>query len=103
MWCLDSFIVCLCFFFFKLSTAFDMRISDCSSDVCSSDLHLDNSLLPSRESRAQSSSPLKRQRRGLCGGLPASSAPPVRKSHKSRLQFGIDTYSLTINETISLI
>src|SRR3546814_6068779 len=38
-------IVCLCyfvfyyvFFFFKQKTAYDMRISDWSSDVCSSDL-----------------------------------------------------------------
>src|SRR3546814_8129632 len=31
----------LCFFFFfKQKTAYDMRISDWSSDVCSSDLHL---------------------------------------------------------------
>src|SRR3546814_2168535 len=27
------------FFFFKQNTAYDMRISDWSSDVCSSDLH----------------------------------------------------------------
>src|SRR3546814_2312307 len=27
-----------CFFFFKQKTAYDMRISDWSSDVCSSDL-----------------------------------------------------------------
>src|SRR3546814_11321419 len=27
-------------FFFKQKTAYDMRISDCSSDVCSSDLSL---------------------------------------------------------------
>src|SRR3546814_5112696 len=27
-----------CFFFFKQKTAYDMRISDLSSDVCSSDL-----------------------------------------------------------------
>src|SRR3546814_6855378 len=34
-------VVCLfgfCFFFFKQKTAYDMRISDWSSDVCSSDL-----------------------------------------------------------------
>src|SRR3546814_11642413 len=29
---------CLLFFFFKQKTAYDMRISDWSSDVCSSDL-----------------------------------------------------------------
>src|SRR3546814_15619473 len=30
--------MCLCFFFFKQKTAYEMRISDWSSDVCSSDL-----------------------------------------------------------------
>src|SRR3546814_10895328 len=29
----------ICFFFFKQKTAYEMRISDWSSDVCSSDLH----------------------------------------------------------------
>src|SRR3546814_5701532 len=33
-------VVCVyCFFFFKQKTAYEMRISDWSSDVCSSDLH----------------------------------------------------------------
>src|SRR3546814_6394758 len=32
------FILCI-FFFFKQKTAYEMRISDWSSDVCSSDLH----------------------------------------------------------------
>src|SRR3546814_10636137 len=31
-------IVIICFFFFKQKTAYEMRISDWSSDVCSSDL-----------------------------------------------------------------
>src|SRR3546814_3309065 len=31
---------CFCFFFFKQKTAYEMRISDWSSDVCSSDLEL---------------------------------------------------------------
>src|SRR3546814_7795056 len=30
--------MCCCFFFFKQKTAYEMRISDWSSDVCSSDL-----------------------------------------------------------------
>src|SRR3546814_10080155 len=30
---------CIIFFFFKQKTAYEMRISDWSSDVCSSDLH----------------------------------------------------------------
>src|SRR3546814_3596091 len=32
------FVVLICFFFFKQKTAYEMRISDWSSDVCSSDL-----------------------------------------------------------------
>src|SRR3546814_9661262 len=36
------FLLCLlCFFFFKQKTAYEMRISDWSSDVCSSDLSRD--------------------------------------------------------------
>src|SRR3546814_16035330 len=35
--CLYVFLV-ICFFFFKQKTAYEMRISDWSSDVCSSDL-----------------------------------------------------------------
>src|SRR3546814_7268722 len=35
-----SFHLVICFFFFKLKTAYDRRISDWSSDVCSSDLSL---------------------------------------------------------------
>src|SRR3546814_322251 len=31
-------LICFCFFFFKQKTAYEMRISDWSSDVCSSDL-----------------------------------------------------------------
>src|SRR3546814_5322454 len=34
-------VKCICVFFFKQKTAYEMRISDWSSDVCSSDLHLD--------------------------------------------------------------
>src|SRR3546814_1037764 len=39
------FVICMCFlsccfFFFKQKTAYEMRISDWSSDVCSSDLRL---------------------------------------------------------------
>src|SRR3546814_8879739 len=38
--CWSVFVRCLCvfFFFFKQKTAYEMRISDWSSDVCSSDL-----------------------------------------------------------------
>src|SRR3546814_6576640 len=42
------FVIVFSFFFFKQKTAYDMRISDWSSDVCSSDLfHLADFTLPS--------------------------------------------------------
>src|SRR3546814_537144 len=37
-------VVFFCFFFFKQKTAYEMRISDWSSDVCSSDLNCASSL-----------------------------------------------------------
>src|SRR3546814_9261940 len=37
--CIDD-VVLLLFFFFKQKTAYEMRISDWSSDVCSSDLSM---------------------------------------------------------------
>src|SRR3546814_15580233 len=37
VWLLFVFVLCF-FFFFKQKTAYEMRISDWSSDVCSSDL-----------------------------------------------------------------
>src|SRR3546814_9694207 len=36
--CLYFIVSCFFFFFFKQKTAYEMRISDWSSDVCSSDL-----------------------------------------------------------------
>src|SRR3546814_11023192 len=36
---------CICFFFFKQKTAYEMRISDWSSDVCSSDLPIRSAVL----------------------------------------------------------
>src|SRR3546814_2897767 len=41
VWCVVFYCHCycyFCFFFFKQKTAYEMRISDWSSDVCSSDL-----------------------------------------------------------------
>src|SRR3546814_5855233 len=37
--------VCVLFFFFKQKTAYEMRISDWSSDVCSSDLRMVETIL----------------------------------------------------------
>src|SRR3546814_2404803 len=39
--CDNKYELCVIFFFFKQKTAYEMRISDWSSDVCSSDLITD--------------------------------------------------------------
>src|SRR3546814_9169761 len=44
-YCCVKLIVCYLFFFFKQKTAYEMRISDWSSDVCSSDLILASSVV----------------------------------------------------------
>src|SRR3546814_3107972 len=45
------------FFFFKQKTAYEMRISDWSSDVCSSDLTADNRARRARSGRAATAAP----------------------------------------------
>src|SRR3546814_8524573 len=47
MGCLDCGCCCMQFlFFFKQKTAYEMRISDWSSDVCSSDLMCERWIVP---------------------------------------------------------
>src|SRR3546814_4329670 len=43
LYCLLGFFTIYCVFFFKQKTAYEMRISDWSSDVCSSDLSIADS------------------------------------------------------------
>src|SRR3546814_18058387 len=59
------------FFFFKQKTAYELRMSDWSSDVCSSDLR-DRNLSRADGGPSQGSGlPLCRDRRLLCAGRPA--------------------------------
>src|SRR3546814_1424642 len=37
-------VSCVCFFFFKQKTAYEMRISDLSSDVCSTELTVERNV-----------------------------------------------------------
>src|SRR3546814_1795938 len=43
-----SILILVFFFFFKQKTAYEMRISDWSSDVCSSDLQFDQQIVDAR-------------------------------------------------------
>src|SRR3546814_9516200 len=54
--------VCLVFFFFKQKTAYEMRISDWSSDVCSSDLRVPAGLPGFRRRASDRSAAESRQR-----------------------------------------
>src|SRR3546814_15449380 len=49
--------MCDLFFFFKQKTAYEMRISDWSSDVCSSDLPARSRVLPQKDKRGDRRSP----------------------------------------------
>src|SRR3546814_9342902 len=60
----------MCVFFFKQNTAYEMRISDCSSDVCSSDLGLRS--LP--EQPAMAAHPAKGSPQGCLSCLTALAA-----------------------------
>src|SRR3546814_9949897 len=76
------------FFFFKQKTAYEMRISDWSSDVCSSDL-------PGAPARASGSAPWGRAAPGCdrnrirtarrSGRATRHAAPPARRSRRDRL------------------
>src|SRR3546814_3754804 len=50
-------MVCCLFFFFRQKTAYEMRMSDWSSDVCSSDLYRDEGLVRLMEVIHQRSGP----------------------------------------------
>src|SRR3546814_8049943 len=65
----------LCFFFFKQKTAYEMRISDWSSDVCSSDLFAG--------SIASAAKPGPGHRPAIPQPVPNSAAPPIRRGVRS--------------------
>src|SRR3546814_4630067 len=56
-----------CFFFFKQKTAYEMRISDWSSDVCSSDLPSQEIRPAARESVGATPPPKEQPPRKLSG------------------------------------
>src|SRR3546814_3221864 len=60
------------FFFFKQKTAYEMRISDWSSDVCSSDLATSPFAADRFRHRGQSAGPDQRSRRRSAAFWPAS-------------------------------
>src|SRR3546814_2115932 len=60
-----SLCVCCVFFFFKQKTAYEMRISDWSSDVCSSDLDLAEDIRSDRLGENSSAITCRHQERSI--------------------------------------
>src|SRR3546814_6377990 len=67
-----------CIFFFKQKTAYEMRISDWSSDVCSSDLH-EKFTHGGRENSVDLPTPASNIRKAISG---ESAAPTARGEMK---------------------
>src|SRR3546814_7788321 len=76
----DLSLYLIFFFFFKQKTAYEMRISDWSSDVCSSDLHQRSN------GNCNSRNWLDRTERRICVGLDDLPNPnPHRRSEERRV------------------
>src|SRR3546814_1048845 len=72
-------LIVSCFFFFKQKTAYEMRISDWSSDVCSSDLELGDGALDRLGDRVRPEAELLRPDEGDVGDPhEAEQGPKVR-------------------------
>src|SRR3546814_15558159 len=72
---------CICFCFFKQKTAYEMRISDWSSDVCSSDLDLRERVVAAMASGLSA--------RGAAAQFGVSVASAVRWSQRHRRTGGV--------------
>src|SRR3546814_3317255 len=81
---------CCFFFFFKQKTAYEMRISDWSSDVCSSDLRPVNS--PTRSIDRYKGLKISACREKLAAtSLPESSAPMISVSTSRKRAFAVES------------
>src|SRR3546814_7962416 len=70
------YVVCVGFFFFKQKTAYEMRISDWSSDVCSSDLAAKDRQLSRGHRRAEGGARELRRRPPAVADRPARNLQP---------------------------
>src|SRR3546814_11851189 len=77
-----------CFFFFKQKTAYEMRISDWSSDVCSSDLQDEPSRLDHGDDRTHRLRHCRRRDPARCEGAERPLLVPQQGALRDRV--GID-------------
>src|SRR3546814_4332434 len=97
------FVLCICiivyilFFFFKQKTAYEMRISDWSSDVCSSDLSYDLCRLY-REHTELFDDPVGRVVGGAIALVGGVTEPPGNPHEIANLSLLIDIFPLAVAE-----
>src|SRR3546814_5844554 len=90
------FFCVVCIFFFKQKTAYEMRISDWSSDVCSSDLVLSNAIVLTRPMVSKALPPLMSSPRrvptakpeAIAAGVDSTSAQGQAISNSARQRKG---------------
>src|SRR3546814_7595078 len=87
-----SVLAHILFFFFKQKTAYEMRISDWSSDVCSSDLLL----------RLRRDSPAAGTVRKQTSGGAAAARQPVHRQGRNRIQLQRAVRRLPLLEPVLL-
>src|SRR3546814_15972474 len=78
--------MCICFFFFKQKTAYERRISDWSSDVCSSDLGMKTCSRPPRGSMHMAVRTTEESDCWLAGSGTCSRRPGVPAGRRPRAQ-----------------
>src|SRR3546814_6475385 len=76
------------FFFFKQKTAYEMRISDWSSDVCSSDLLVERDPL----------GPARRQGERFVVGAEARGAEASEEAHHGQVELAVATMGRRVDE-----
>src|SRR3546814_17478180 len=97
-------MVYVCFFFFKQKTAYEMRISDWSSDVCSSDLQQQRHVGPKKQVEEKKAGhrqhPRPRLRRQPWSSvLPALMAFRLRRYSRLRLAILLKCASASIERS----
>src|SRR3546814_14099699 len=92
-------MIILCFFFFKQKTAYEMRISDWSSDVCSSDLKASPDHFPPQRPPPLALTPSCRRRRYCCSN-PSQLATTCRHSGDGSSQVGAGLLNLRDRKSV---
>src|SRR3546814_1385710 len=92
----EYMLLCRVFFFFKQKTAYEMRISDWSSDVCSSDLGISHRSQPDQRDHRADGDPRARHGRVRAhdrqlqgrAGRERGYAPPAGRTGEGALMLG---------------